>query len=440
MIKTGFAKEIITPPRGISLAGYFNPRPNKGAYDELHVKTVLFQDEKQTGGIVSFDLCLMTRELIADVRKLLEKEKISFGDNLLFCATHTHTGPHISDFFSGKTDKDYLIYLRMQAVKSIAKAQRNLCESTLRAGSAKDNPFAFNRRYFMKDGGVTTNPGKLNPQIAEPEGTVDREIGILTIEQDKRVSLIVANIVNHTDTIGGDMVSADWPGRMEREVQKQTGYDVPVITLIGASGNINHFDVKSKRNQASYKEACKIGKGYAKIICKTLGKLKKLKGSEFKIATQIAPVQGREIPLLEAKRAKDILKKRPASSNKNLTSEDLAKGDGQVACFFADQLLRFEKESAGKIREFEMLTFKFDKALAITSMPGEPFTEIGQAIKNASPFKNTFIVSHGQGKAGYIPLKECFGRGGYETLPVQNGGCRKETAELLIKKTLKNLK
>ena len=37
MLKIGYAQEIITPPAGVELAGYFNKRPNIGMYDDLYV-------------------------------------------------------------------------------------------------------------------------------------------------------------------------------------------------------------------------------------------------------------------------------------------------------------------------------------------------------------------------------------------------------------------
>lgn len=440
MIKTGFAKRIITPPRGISLAGYFNARPNRGAFDDLCVKTVLFQTGSSIGGIVNFDLCFVSSKMVNEMKQRLKKEKIDFADKLLFCATHTHTGPHVSNFFNSKANPDYMKYLFAQTIASIKMACANISDSELYFGSVDENPFAFNRRYFMKSGNVVTNPGKLNSEIVKPEGKVDTEIGIASVKQDGRTTLIIANIVNHSDTVGGDIVSADWPGRMEKEIQNKIGYDVPVITLIGASGNINHFDVSTKRNQTSYKEACRIGKGYADIVFKQLKNLKPVTGN-LKVAKQTLKVIGRKISEKDAKEAREILKKnKGASSSGDMTSEGLAKGEGAIACFFADQLLKFKKTQAGKTRDFALTTLKFGKDLAVTSLPGEPFTEIGMEIKKSSPFKKTFVVSHGNGKAGYIPLKECFGRGGYETMPVQNGGCDFNTAEKCIKSSLKNLK
>jgi len=465
IIRTGFAKKVINPEKGVLLAGQFGRRPNKGVRDDLFVKTVLFQKNGKIGGIVSFDLLFVRRHFIEDVRELLKKEKVSFGSDLIFCATHTHTGPAIpgpkrttkemgeikeklrakiaamedtdpkkeahrkwlkfieSRQEDGKNRQDYRKYLIEQTVSSIKDAYADLGESSLLYGSVMDNPFAFNRRYWMKSGRVATNPGKLNPNIVKPEGPVDKEIVILAIKKDDRVSLVIANIANHADSTGGHMVSAGWPGRLENGIQKQMGSDVPVMTIIAPSGNINHYDVSTKGGYSSYRE---IGQGYADIVMKEMGSLKKLKG-DLDIKNQKVEIVGREISDKEAKVARktmDRLKDKKSSPKRILAAE----------------LIRFQKSNAGKTREFELVTLRFGKDLAITSLPGEPFTEIGMAIKKASPFGKTFVVSHAMGVAGYIPMRECFGRGGYELQPRPMGGCAPNTAEMLIDKSLQSLK
>jgi hypothetical protein len=60
-------------------------------------------------------------------------------------------------------------------------------------------------------------------------------------------------------------------------------------------------------------------------------------------------------------------------------------------------------------------------------------------IKKKSPFKKTFVISLAQGEIGYVPIKECFTRGGYEILPVECGGSREDTCELFVKSSLKLL-
>ena len=44
----------------------------------------------------------------------------------------------------------------------------------------------------------------------------------------------------------------------------------------------------------------------------------------------------------------------------------------------------------------------------------EVLTEIGLAIKTASPFETTMVVTHCNGSAGYLPPKRLYVEGGYE--------------------------
>ena len=45
---------------------------------------------------------------------------------------------------------------------------------------------------------------------------------------------------------------------------------------------------------------------------------------------------------------------------------------------------------------------------------GEPFTEIGVRISDASPFKNTIVCCLTNNSGSYIPTKSAYDEGGYE--------------------------
>jgi hypothetical protein len=196
-------------------------------------------------------VCHDRSDFVSRVLTRLKAAGFRRGRGLIFSATHTHTAPYVTPLFGTAPDPDYLRGLEEKTVDAVLTAERTFAPVALRLGGTKSNALAFNRRYWMKGGGVTTNPGKRNPAIVKPEGPVDREIGVLSVEREGRCAAVVVNLVNHTDTIGGNRVSADWPGRMERGVQSALGYDPVVLTLIGCSGNINHFDMASDVYQTS---------------------------------------------------------------------------------------------------------------------------------------------------------------------------------------------
>jgi len=434
MMKAGSSREIITPPRGISLAGYFNPRPNTGILDELFVKVLLLEQDTVVAGLVSFDLCFLDTGLIGRIKDELLKQGIKFGDNLIFSATHTHTGPMTGAFFGMEPDEKYLHTLIWKTSLAVLHAYQNLAPAEIMSASVDDNPYAFNRRYLMKDGRVLTNPGKLNPDIVKPEGLVDKEISIFAVMRDGRISAMAVNIVNHTDTVGGNMVSADWPGIMERVIQNKLGYELPVLSLIGCSGNINHIDVSSRTSQTNYGEAFRIGKGYAEIILNAMSKLAAIGSSSLDVVTQDMEIPFRIIRDEEFVKAQEILERsaETGGSGKDMTSEGLAIGEGPVAKFFAEELVAYKKNCSGLSRKFKIIAFKIGDKLSFLSLPGEPFTEVGLSIKKESLFHVNFIISNAMGRCGYVPMPECFLYGGYEILPVVGGAPREDTAERMI--------
>ncbi|MFA7184025.1 MAG: hypothetical protein WC082_03985 [Victivallales bacterium] len=427
MLQVGISKQIITPERGVSLAGYFNRRPNTGVLDDLQVKAVLFKKDSVICGIVSFELVKTTLKLVGNIRNKLKAKGYGFADNLIMAATHTHTGPDLRPERGGLNDKQFAC-LEDRTVCAIEEAYANLQDSTLELAKINNNPCAFNRRYWMKDGTVATNPGKLNPNIDRPEGPVDDEILVLAIKQFGRLTGIICNICNHNDTVGGALVSAEWPGRMERVVQQGIGYDVPVLTLIGCSGNINHFDVSSDSNQTCYAEACRIGKVYGEIVMGLLDVLEPAEIDKIQVASSDFVVPYQVISEERASEAQAAIERLGnVSSDEDLTSEGIAAGDGAVAKMFAEQILDFKQKCSGKSRTFKLMNFKMGKDLMFLSAPGEPFTEAGLHIKEKSPFKYNFVNSYGNGSCGYMCMPECYKRGGYEILPVIGGGPREDS-------------
>jgi len=424
------------------LAGYFNPRPNTGVLDDLYVRCVLLRQGKTVCGWVSFDLCMVSADFVDTVLARLKQAGFRHGNGLIFSATHSHTAPYVTSLFGTSPDPDYLRSLVDKTIEAVLTAEQNLAPAVLKLGGVKDNPLAFNRRYWMKSGGVMTNPGVRNPDIVKPEGTVDREIGVLAIEQDERVVAILANIVNHTDTVGTNQVSADWPGRMERCVQMALGYDPVVLTLIGCAGNVNQFDVYSDEYQGyAYARTWQIGKCYAEHVVAQLKKIRPLNVDRITLVNKTITIPYRTITKEMCAAAQAVLDRVAAQdADRDLTSEGVAAGEGPVARFFAEQTLACHARCSGRRRRFRLVTLALGDRFAVTSLPGEPFTEVGLAIKRRSPFKTTWPISLAMGACGYVPLAACFARGGYETLPVEGGAPREDTAERLICATGTNLR
>ena len=77
MFNIGYAQEIITPPTGVSLAGYFNKRPNEGMYDDLYVKVLVIECNGKTFGFIAFDLCSIHKLIFDELKKRITEK---FGE------------------------------------------------------------------------------------------------------------------------------------------------------------------------------------------------------------------------------------------------------------------------------------------------------------------------------------------------------------------------
>jgi hypothetical protein len=74
--------------------------------------------------------------------------------------------------------------------------------------------------------------------------------------------------------------------------------------------------------------------------------------------------------------------------------------------------------------------------VAFVGLGGEVFNEIGKAIKTASPFRHTIVITHCNGAAGYLPIRQAYLEGGYE---VRSSRFAPDAADEVIRETVRML-
>ena len=344
----GWSRADITPKVPVSLAGYFNVRIWDKVLDRLEVRAIVFKQNGKYAAIINMDLVSCCQLLVDRIFPKIADLDMFSKENILFCATHTHTGPEIrfSHLPGSEECGEQIAEATSQALRA-ALADLQVVDGMVQ-GETYDNRFIFNRRYWMKSGGVVTNPGKFNPDILRPEGTVDPEIPLIGVKRNGKLALLIANIVNHSDTIGGNGVSADWPGFARRTVESQLGEGAMFVPIIGTAGNINHFDVASDLNQTCYAEAERIGTGIGATILNALDSLKPCCEMPLESRFTEVYVPGHEVSDEEYNEALATVEKYKdepdVSASDDLTSEDLARKLPKVLKHFAKQVLILRDE------------------------------------------------------------------------------------------------
>src|SRR5947209_17716592 len=96
-LTAGAGAADVTPPRGCPMAGYYSARGAEGTHDPLHAKALVFEKDGTRAALVALDLIGTTRSLVEETRKRVERETGIPGRNVMISATHSHTGPVLSD-------------------------------------------------------------------------------------------------------------------------------------------------------------------------------------------------------------------------------------------------------------------------------------------------------------------------------------------------------
>ena len=92
-----------------------------------------------------------------------------------------------------------------------------------------------------------------------------------------------------------------------------------------------------------------------------------------------------------------------------------------------------EKIKKKKFNLAEIQAFLMNQ-IAIVAIPAELFVENGLLIKEKANPLHALIVSPANGMAGYVPHKDAFVRGGYETTFSGWSRLAPEAADLIIEK------
>ncbi|OGV75451.1 MAG: hypothetical protein A3K19_25610 [Lentisphaerae bacterium RIFOXYB12_FULL_65_16] len=412
----GHARRTITPTVPVSLAGYFNIRMWTGVKDDLYVQALALKQDKTLTVLVHFDLIGVYGEVLDGVRSGCADLAGLKREHILLTGTHTHTAPEIRPH-PGWSNPEYNRAVVAQAVACVHDAVAALqpCEKIV-YGQASDDRFAFNRRYWMNTGAVITNPPRCDPGIVRPEGVIDPEIGLLGLAVGGKLQVLLTSISNHTDTISGCEVSCDWPGFLRRKLEAAVP-GLLVMPLTGASGNINHFNPHGPAEQSGYDIARRIGEGYAESILPVLPKLTESASTDLAVAATAFTTGPREINDNELAEAREHAAKYTFDENYTLTSEDLATRSPAALKYFADRLLKVAADRTHKT--FEVRALGIGDAV-IVNLPGEPFVEIGLAIRKELCKGRPALIATLNQNAGYIPNRWNFGRGGYETMPLSS--------------------
>lgn len=422
-IRAGRAVTRITPPLGIRLQGSITrDQPAWRVMDDLHAKTLLLESGGQRFALFTCDLIEFSREFVEELREEIEARHSIPASHLMFCPSHTHTGPPTIRLGSVLPDPDYLAQLRKHMVGSLLSAERTMTDVTISAGRGQTDRVGVNRR-LPSERGIR--------QLPNPDGIADPEVQVLRFDRlDGSPFAFLVNFATHPTTLGVHVyqVSADYPGRMQRIVEQVYGGEAPVYFTQGACGDVKAAAIGQDGNfkEGEEEDIDRLGRILAGEVIKTLEECRALIKPQLRAALRTIRFPYLKMPGEQELARLQEFHRREVQRWQNPDEETLSGIDWEDKHINRVAMHQDMVDWAGRMREAaragtlndyapgDVQVLRIGDEAALVGVPGELFSEIGLQIKRRSPLPNTMICGYSNGTLGYIPSRKAVQEGGYE--------------------------
>jgi neutral ceramidase len=390
-LRAGIAKVDITPDKPVRMSGYSGRKGlSTGVHDRLYARVVAFQSGTKRLVLVSTDLIgfYRTYEPIRDA--ICDRFNLKPSE-IFLSSTHTHSGP--TPTLSEDRHPNNLEYtrnLRAKLLEAVGQAIEKTGPVEMGVGRGY-SPVGANRREVQPDGSIRLG--------RNPYGPTDKEVLVMKLAKpDGTPIAALFDYATHATSLGSRnlRISSDVLGIAAQFVEKILGPDVTAPVFAGASGNIDPwFRVlpSFETENGWIPEPELLGTLLGEEVVHVFRKVEPSSKSA-EIRTEFATLE------LPAKRRK-----------------------GRDA------------DDASPTRELNVTVARIGD-VGFVGVGCELLTEVGMTIKAGSPYEQTFMITHCNGGAGYLPPEHLYPEGGYE---VDRTGFAPQAADILVKESLRML-
>lgn len=395
-LKLGIATEIITPEIGGRLYGYVPDFFSIGLNDDLTVTALYFNQGGTEALMLSATVCLIQTELSNFVREEIERECGIPAKNILFHATHTHSGPNVAGTYGwGEIDQNYIDTILVPAILKAVKAAKVNPVAVRMAVTAGDSLVGVNRREINTKNNVVLGQN--------PWGSFNPAMTVITFANLEGKP--VANIVHygtHGTCAGQDpWISRDWPGVMTDTLADVSG--APTVFFNGPEGDVGPRLSNGKTTGKGYKAAMAHGAYAAQDAVRIYKQKKVFRDVNLDVSATVLnlPIT----PRMDLETAKEEYEK-----VKNETVNNM----GLQAKYLKSTIESYENGYVDeKTRPIDQTVIKIGE-VAFVGFPYELFSEIGMRIARASKIPYVLPLACTNGSEGYFVSEDQICRGGYE--------------------------
>ena len=401
--QVGCARVSITPERPIVLLGYGDrTRPFDSVAQDIHAKAVALEDgEGRRAVIVTADLVGFQAAVVTDtVCARIAKETGLKRSQLLFNASHSHTGPLVSldpwseanavahAPLSPDDRKETIAYTRVLQDKLVVLVRDALAalEPARLSWGRGEVGFPMSRR-LPRDGHIV--------MADNPEGTVDRSVPVLCARTPEgKLLAVLFGCACHNATLTGadNVIAGDYAGFAQAHLEaRYPGAQAMFMSGAGADAN------PSPRGSMALAEqhGVTLGREVARIVEESLTAVEGDLGTTYEMV---------ELPL-------QSLSKAHIKERTKLPSAEAE---------MARHMLRVLEtgETLPKNYAAPLAVWQFGEAFTLVALPAEPVAEYVHLIEAALPNRELWIAGYNNDCFGYLPTAQVVNEGGHENIGI----------------------
>lgn len=387
-----------------------------GVHDPLWARAICWSgrdDPAAAAGLVVLDVLGLDGSLVTRIRHEAERLTGIPGGQLAVAATHTHSGPAVmSDGFFQPPDQTYVDGLVTSAAQSVSTALA-ACEP-VRLGFAV---------------GHEPTVGKNRRQAGGP---IDPQLPLMWTENPAgTVSSLLLSYACHPVTLGPDnlLATADYPGYAIRTLERV--YEgATVVFATGCCGDINTGHLASdsvtaeRLGRRTYPECERLGR---LLAASAIVATERCRGEQRRHGAEnsVQPGFGSEVRVARATLELPLLPQLTATELAGRVleweqeAEDLEASGAPAGVVMARRCWAqwarraIDAGPAEPMVRTEVMAIGVGPVTIVT-LPGEPFSRLGLAIKRSLADEGVVVLGYTNGVAGYVPDRLAYTHGGYE--------------------------
>lgn len=418
-VRAAFASAEITPPLGVAKIGWLRRITPTQVLDPLYARVCVLETSGSRAAFVALDTLSVSRTHVAEIRRRIEATTAYHGAAVMVAATHNHAGPALVRLGDVTVDEAYRDSVTAAVVQAVADATSRTQEAEIGFGRTAEVSVPHNRRVVYRNGAVQTHGSLQDHDALYVEGPVDPILTTIGLRAKGGPWLgAIVNFTCHPTHHGDDETfSAGYPGVLTARLARA---GIPnAMFLNGAQGNVHWIDPAHSEDPHDMEEV----------------------GAALAFAAQQA---------LTSMSWRSEVRLRSSSIHIRLPFREATDAEINGMTYGAQRLVdpgvydrvmpRLLAELAGEqSQRAEVQAIVLDD-YAMIGVPAELFVELGLAIKERAYPMRASIVGLANGMVGYVPHREAFARGGYETTFGDGSKLAPVAGDLLVDAAISALK